>query len=385
MPRKPSYEELEKRVKQLEIEAAKRKQVEEGLQKRTHELGERVKELNCLYGISNLVEEPDISLNEILRSVVNLIPPSWQYPEITCSRLILEGQEFRTKNFKDTIWKQACDIIVHGERIGTLDVCYLEERPEGDEGPFLKEERSLLNAISEQLGRITERMRMEEHIHALAQQMLKAQEVERQMIFHELHDCVAQDISTLKIESEILFDNLPAVPREIRQKVSKFTEILRGVIMAIRNLSYKLRPPGLDQLGLVKTVFQYCEDFSKKNIVNVDFYTAGMDGLSFDSDIGINLFRLIQEGLNNIKKYTDASNVTIRIVASSPNIILRIEDDGKGFDLKDKLVTALNEKWMGLQSMQERVCMLQGKMTVKSLPMGGTRIVIELPYQKNNS
>jgi PAS domain S-box-containing protein len=142
------------------------RQAEEALRKWTHELGERVKELNCLYSISDLVEKPGISLEEILQGTVDLIPPAWQYPEITCARLILEGQEFRTENFRETIWKQTDGIVVHGERVGTVEVCYLEERPESDEGLFLKEERSLLNAIAERLGGLIERKQAEEALKA---------------------------------------------------------------------------------------------------------------------------------------------------------------------------------------------------------------------------
>jgi len=140
---------------------AERKKMEKALEKERHGLGERVKELDCLYSISNLVEKPDISLQEILEGTINLILPSWQYSEITCARIILEDQTFQTNNFRETAWKQTADIRVHGRRVGTLEVCYLEERPESYEGPFVKEERSLINAIVERLGRIVERKRME--------------------------------------------------------------------------------------------------------------------------------------------------------------------------------------------------------------------------------
>jgi PAS domain S-box-containing protein len=141
-----------------------RKQAEEALKEKTYDLSERVKELNCLYGISALVEQQGISLEEILEGTADLIPLSWQYPEITCARIILESQEYRTQNFKVTIWKQASDIVVHGERTGAVEVYYLEEKPEIDEGPFLKEERSLINAIAERLGRIIEHNQAAEQV-----------------------------------------------------------------------------------------------------------------------------------------------------------------------------------------------------------------------------
>jgi len=138
------------------------KRGEESLRRRSHDLGERVRELGCLYGISDLVQTPGISLGEILQGAVDFIPPAWQYPEVTCARIILEGQEFRTENFRETAWRQTSDIVVNGQRIGTVEVCYLEEKPESDEGPFLREERQLIDAIAERLARVIERKRAEE-------------------------------------------------------------------------------------------------------------------------------------------------------------------------------------------------------------------------------
>ncbi|MGB7033489.1 MAG: hypothetical protein WBF29_18760 [Syntrophobacteria bacterium] len=100
----------------------------------------------------------------MLQAIVNLIPPAWQYPEITCARIIVEDEEYRGANFRETMWKLAKDITVHGKRVGTVEVFYLEERSEADEGPFIQEERSLINAIAERLGRILERTIAEEEV-----------------------------------------------------------------------------------------------------------------------------------------------------------------------------------------------------------------------------
>jgi len=138
------------------IESSERKEIGQALQKKTNDIAERVKELNCLYAVSNLVEKPGISLEEILQKTVDLIPPAWQYPEIASAQISLEDQTFKTKNYKETIWKQSAAIIGKNGRIGTLNVCYLEERPRNEEGPFLKEERNLINAIAKRLGNIIE-------------------------------------------------------------------------------------------------------------------------------------------------------------------------------------------------------------------------------------
>ncbi len=157
---------------------AERMHAEEVLKQKTHDLGERVKELNCLYSISDLVEKPDVALDEIIQGIVDIIPVSWQYPEVTCSRILLDGQEYKTENFKETYWKQTSDIFVYDQLLGFLEVCYLEEKPEIDEGPFLKEERDLINAITERLGKIIEQKQTIEEKERLEAQLRQSHKME---------------------------------------------------------------------------------------------------------------------------------------------------------------------------------------------------------------
>jgi len=134
---------------------------EEQLRAFNHHLNERSKELDCLYRVSRLATESDKTTNEFFEGVVSLIPPSWQYPEITCARIAVNGQEFMTDNFEQTIWKQSADLVAFGEKIGSVEVYYLQEKPVIDEGPFLKEERHLIDAMGRQLGIIFERKKAE--------------------------------------------------------------------------------------------------------------------------------------------------------------------------------------------------------------------------------
>lgn len=129
-------------------------------------LGERVKELNCFYNISESVDARE-TLDEILQDIANIIPPAWQYPGITCAKITLQDKEFKTKNYKESKWKQSSDILVKREIAGKVEVCYLKQCPESDIGPFLKGEEYLLHSISERLGRIIERMQAEKIIRLL--------------------------------------------------------------------------------------------------------------------------------------------------------------------------------------------------------------------------
>ncbi len=116
-------------------------------------LKERVKELNCLYELTNIVKNTKLTFDEVLQRIVNLIPPAWQYPDITCARITLNTHVYKTNNFKETRWSQVSNIISEDKKIGVIEVYYLEKKPEIDEGPFLFDERRLIDAISDLLGK----------------------------------------------------------------------------------------------------------------------------------------------------------------------------------------------------------------------------------------
>jgi PAS domain S-box-containing protein len=148
---------LRRRVVELET-------VEQAPQKLARVLRERIKELQGIYDIAQIVDRPGIMLDEIYQEVVARLPGDWQYPETTCARITIGGREFKTENFRKTEWQQSAEIEVNGARVGVIEVDYLEERPESDEGPFLEEERILINVIAGRLGRITERRQMEKEL-----------------------------------------------------------------------------------------------------------------------------------------------------------------------------------------------------------------------------
>jgi len=155
------------------------KRAEEARRRYAQESAEWVKKLNCLYGISALVEKPGISLEEILQGVVGLVPLSWRYPEIACARLVIDGQEYRTDNYRKTAWEQTADIVIRGEQAGTLQVCYLEERPASDEGPFAQEERRLIDAIAERVARIIARVRGDEALRQSQRELATRNQIAR--------------------------------------------------------------------------------------------------------------------------------------------------------------------------------------------------------------
>lgn len=140
---------------QLGLEIEKRNQAEEILRRREPLLTERVKEISCLYSIVSLMTDRSYTNEEEkVQDLVKLIPTGWHDPEEAYAQIVLWGKEFKTENFQDTSWKQIAPIFVNGTPQGVLAVGYLQEKPVREEGPFLLEERTLLDVLAKLLGEI---------------------------------------------------------------------------------------------------------------------------------------------------------------------------------------------------------------------------------------
>jgi PAS domain S-box-containing protein len=183
------------------VKAAAAELTKDELRKVTHELGERIKELRCLCDISALALKQE-SLPELLSEVVAVIPPAWQYPEVACARVVLDGEEYRSDNHGNPPWHIASDIRVGGEAVGAVEVGYLELRPNEAEGPFLAEERALLDAIAERLGSIVGRQRAEESLRLSDRTLRRSQLVARAVM-----DSTPHVVAVLDREARLLDAN----------------------------------------------------------------------------------------------------------------------------------------------------------------------------------
>lgn len=136
------------------------------------DLQERIKELNCWYGMARLAERNHDSMEDFLRSLVDFLPLSWQYAEIARSRIVFRGETFASKGFECTEWRQSAQIRVGDEIVGNVTIIYLEERPIADEGPFLKEERALLDGIAQRIAEFAVRLMSQQALQENNRQLL---------------------------------------------------------------------------------------------------------------------------------------------------------------------------------------------------------------------
>jgi pyruvate,water dikinase len=214
-----------------------------------HELKERVKELNCFYRITKIIRNSKLSIDEALQQIVVLVPPAWQFRNITCARIHLDGREFKTENFKKTQWVIESDIIVEDKKIGVLEVYYLEEKSPANEGPFLAEERRLIDAIADLLGKFIEERHIKEE---LEQQRKKLDYVEKMMKSEEKETQSIIKTPEKKHDWEVILDLLAKTdPRTLLRLTRKMTYYLyRMENEKISNLLTKIAPQDSDSTAV---------------------------------------------------------------------------------------------------------------------------------------
>jgi DNA-binding NarL/FixJ family response regulator len=203
-------------------------------------LRERIKELNCLYGITRLAESGPASIDDFLRRVAGILPPSWQYPEITCARITFNGATYKTDGFKVTKWRQAAQIMMFGEPAGEVEVFYLEERPALYEGPFLREERTLLDAVAEHIGAVAMRLTAEGRLQETNRQLTVEHEALREANAALKAVMARIEEEKVKIHSDIqanvekvLMPIIFALLTEVPPAQKRYVELLRDNLMEI--------------------------------------------------------------------------------------------------------------------------------------------------------
>lgn len=213
-------------------------------------------------------------------------------------------------------------------------------------------------------------------IHDLSLKIQSLQETERKNISRELHDGLGQSLASLKfhldnIETKIINDS------ETLQSISDSKLMIQASINELRNILYNLNPRSLDDLGLVTSLEILSKEFSKQSNIKGNFHSSCINK-SFNHDLEIALYRIVQESLNNILKHSKADEFGIMLTQHEDFLRLIVEDNGKGFDIK-KIHMNKNTSSMGLNNIKERIIPFDGKLTIDSRKGAGTSIIIEIP------
>lgn len=218
-------------------------------------------------------------------------------------------------------------------------------------------------------------------IRSLTQSLLKVQEEEKKQLAYNLHDDIVQDLASLKMRLENIssFSDPGGIPPA---EIKPLTGLLQKIIQTTRRISGSIRPYNLDHLGLVGAIRVICDDLAKESGIHVQFLPVGMDNIQSDYTTQINLYRITQEALQNIRKHSSATQATVRLIASSPHIILRIKDNGRGFNIAQvQHHASYGGLHIGLTSIEERTHLLHGELKIHSSVGEGSEVRVKVPAQ----
>jgi len=395
---------------QLAEEIAKRKKVEAEKESLLNNVGLFVKELNCLYGLAELIAKYNDSLEEIFNGMARLIPPAWQYPDITCARIIFKNQEFKTDDFRDTSWKQSADIKVFEKEVGTVEVCLLEEKPKMDEGPFLSEERKLVNAIAERLGTLAERKQIQEDLaqakKTVEENYKKLKELEglkdslTYMIVHDLNNPLTIIFGLIQITKMQLEDKLTEGQKKnlaIAFAACQELKTMIGNLLDINKMEegkIKLRYEDFDLSDIAKEVIDQMQVVARGDDKSISLEASeNAPKVSADRDL---IKRVIANLINNAIKYTPPKgSIYLKILYNKDenNSYVHIRDTGDGIPKEyldkifDKFVQVESKKAKSGRGLGLTFCKMTleahgGRIWVESEPGKGSLFIFTLPHKK---
>ena len=212
--------------------------------------------------------------------------------------------------------------------------------------------------------------------------LLETQENERQRISRELHDSTVQNLTGLVHKTELCSKLMEMDPIRCKLELTMMSRTLREIINDTRQMIYNLRPMSFDDIGLDVTIERTIDKIRSMESKNITFSVEGKP-YEIKPVIGITLLRIIQEACNNAVKYSEASIISVKLYYEEENIIVSIEDNGKGFDLENLDVKSRKDNsGFGLSMMKERVYLLSGTIDIDSKINMGTKITVSVPVMK---
>jgi PAS domain S-box-containing protein len=235
---------------------------------------------------------------------------------------------------------------------------------------------AFVSDISERV-RALEDLREAESVRALTAGLLRGQEQERRRISRELHDGLNQRLAALSMDLSAL-DGRIADPDAARERLHSIEERVMAISDEVRRISHQLHPSILEHAGLVAALLSHCREFSKQTAIQASVATENVPE-QVDPTVGTSLFRLSQEALQNVAKYSGATEVRLCVAGTDQGIRLTIADNGKGFNI----AVARTRDGLGLVSMNERARSLGGRFSIESPAQGGVTIAVWVPLTQH--
>jgi PAS domain S-box-containing protein len=265
-------------------------------------------------------------------------------------------------------------LVVQGRAIGVMGADRKHSRQPLDTATL-----ELLQLFAAQAAIAIQNARLYEQVHTgrerlqtLSRQLVEVQEAERRHLALELHDQIGQILTGIKLTLEMI---TRAPVDAVKANIGEAKVLVTDLMARVRELSLDLRPPMLDDLGLLPTLLWHCDRYTLQTNIEVNFKHAGMDR-RFPPHVETAAYRIVQESLTNVARHAAVEKATVRLWATQDMLGVQIEDHGSGFDPNASLAGGASH---GLEGMRERAFLLGGHLMVESAPGAGTRVTVEFP------
>ena len=355
-------------------------------------LRERVKELTCLYEISLLAGDYDLELRDILRRIAQLIPAAWQYPDIACARITLDNDSFTSTDFDDAGERQSASIVIKGNSRGQVEVFYRKAMRDSDEGPFLREERNLINSISKQLALIIERAESRIETNNLQQQLQHADRLATIGQFtaglaHELNEPLVHILGFAQIvekNTHLPDDAKPDIANIVRASLHA-REIVRKLLIFARQVPGRRENVQLNEV--VKDAMYFISARCRQGKISLRCRRA-KELAAISGDRALLTQVLVNLAVNAIQAMPEGGRLQIETRREKNNVILAVRDNGTGIsdDIKDKIFMPFfttkdvgNGTGLGLSVVHGIVSSHGGTINIESTPGVGTQFTIAFP------
>jgi signal transduction histidine kinase len=226
----------------------------------------------------------------------------------------------------------------------------------------------------------TERAAAAERVKALLDRLVNVQEDERRRMARNLHDHLGQQLTALRLNIGSLRDSSRSV-EDLRTRVDAIDKIAAGIDRDLDFLAWELRPVALDDVGLNAALAAFVREWSSTQEVPAEFHASRLDAPRLVPDIESQLYRIVQEALNNVSKHASANRVSVLLERRDTDVILIVEDDGVGFDADAMTGAAGKSGGMGLASIQERAALVGGDVQFESALAKGTTMFVRIPIR----
>ena len=266
----------------------------------------------------------------------------------------------------------------------------LELRLRGMEQTLLMAERlatklgTVVGYLTSQISNVVAQMDIASKNKFLGVQIIKAQEDERLRVSREIHDGPAQEMANLIYQASICERLVDTCPDEAKAGLQELRRQIRTCLADVRQIIFDMRPMSLDDLGLVPALRQLVSKLEERKILKTDFQVNGRER-ALEKHVEVTLFRIIQEGLNNIHRHSGVSEGRLRLLFSPNDLSILISDEGRGFDMEEIEEMRRNgtgNGHFGILGMEERAKLIGAALNVISVQGEGTKIHVKLPYPK---